>query len=244
MSRITALFALCHAALGPSHLALALPVVLFLAGVLGSMVHCVPMCGAFVLAQASDCMACLPAQRLTERNRIIAGALPFYHLGRLTTYTALGAVAGAFTASLARGGLLPGLSGVLLLAAALLLLLQGLKNWFPVAALPGAQALWRLMRPLAQSLRGSGPGHRYATGVLLGFLPCGMLGAALLTAASAGTPLGSALAMAGFALGTMPALALLGILGGRGLALYLRPSIPWLYMMSALILGSIGWAEL
>src|SRR3954451_19747079 len=47
---------------------------LLLAGATGSMVHCVPMCGPFVLGQVADRMARLPAARLCEMQRI-SGAL-------------------------------------------------------------------------------------------------------------------------------------------------------------------------
>src|ERR1700760_857703 len=67
---------------------------LFLAGLAGSTMHCVPMCGGFVLGQVADGMARMPAARLCEWRRITNGALLPYHLGRLTTYAALGAVAG------------------------------------------------------------------------------------------------------------------------------------------------------
>jgi hypothetical protein len=52
---------------------------LFVAGAAGSTMHCVPMCGGFVLGQAADGMARLPAVRLCEWQRIRlsnAGACP------------------------------------------------------------------------------------------------------------------------------------------------------------------------
>ena len=67
---------------------------LFVAGAAGSTMHCVPMCGGFVLGQAADGMARLPAARLCEWQRIRSGALLPYHLGRLTTYAGLGALGG------------------------------------------------------------------------------------------------------------------------------------------------------
>ena len=66
---------------------------LFAAGAAGSVVHCGPMCGVFVLGQMSERMARLPPERLCERQRISNGLLLPYHLGRLTTYAGLGALA-------------------------------------------------------------------------------------------------------------------------------------------------------
>src|SRR6185312_14724447 len=75
---------------------------LFLAGLAGSTVHCVPMCGGFVLGQVADRMARVPAARLCEWQRVGRGALLPYHLGRLTTYAGLGALAGLGGAGLGR----------------------------------------------------------------------------------------------------------------------------------------------
>ncbi|HZX85481.1 MAG TPA: sulfite exporter TauE/SafE family protein, partial [Reyranella sp.] len=51
---------------------------------------------------------------------------------------------------------------------------------------------------------------RYGLGVVLGFLPCGLLYGALAAAGGTGSPTDGALAMAAFALGTMPALIATG----------------------------------
>src|SRR5262245_44771815 len=65
---------------------------LFIAGAGGSAMHCVPMCGGFVLGQVADRMVRLPTARLCEWRRFEHGALLPYHLGRLTTYAILGAL--------------------------------------------------------------------------------------------------------------------------------------------------------
>jgi sulfite exporter TauE/SafE len=68
---------------------------LLLAGLAGSAMHCVPMCGPFVLGQVADRMARVPAVRLCELQRVRGGLLLPYHLGRITTYAGLGALAAA-----------------------------------------------------------------------------------------------------------------------------------------------------
>ena len=67
---------------------------LFLAGLAVSASHCAGMCGPFVLAQVGTRLAAMPLQRATLLTRLSGMALLPYHLGRATTYTALGAVAG------------------------------------------------------------------------------------------------------------------------------------------------------
>ena len=53
---------------------------LLFAGAAGSAVHCVPMCGGFVLGQVADRMARLPAARLCESRRLSSGVLVPYHI--------------------------------------------------------------------------------------------------------------------------------------------------------------------
>src|ERR1700761_9716643 len=66
---------------------------LFVAGTAGSVVHCAPMCGGFVLGQVCERMTRLTPEKLSETRRIGNSLLLPYHSGRLTTYAMLGAAA-------------------------------------------------------------------------------------------------------------------------------------------------------
>jgi uncharacterized protein len=187
---------------------LAIALALFATALVGGFAHCAPMCAPFVLLQ-------LPGDAGgTSLQRLGGGLLPGYHLGRMTTYTALGAALGASGGAL---GMLAGarwaLAALLALAAAGFLL-QALKRVLPLPRRlrePGLAApLARLAAPLLRRRSGlSG----YALGTVLGLLPCGFLYAALLAASATGSALGGAVAMAGFALGTVPALVAVGLFG-------------------------------
>jgi uncharacterized protein len=152
---ISAFAAWCGSGVGSGGLLLGL----FLAGVAGSTMHCVPMCGGFVLGQVADGMARLPSTRLCEWQRVRRGALLPYHLGRLTTYAGLGALGGAGAGRLPWFGAASG--GLLLLGAALFLaqvarLLPGLDR---------APAGWtRAISRLARRTSGG-----YSLGIVLGF---------------------------------------------------------------------------
>jgi hypothetical protein len=184
---------------------------LFLAGLAGSAVHCVPMCGGFVLGQVADRMARIPAARLCERQRA-AGLLPGYHLGRLTTYAAIGAAAAAFTGFSTWTAVV---SPLLLALGAAAFLLHALRRLFPGAraALPAidrAPAGWtRAIAWLAEHTAGGS----YPLGVVLGFLPCGLLYAALMSSAASGSALLGGIGMLAFGLGTVPSLVLVGLAG-------------------------------
>src|SRR5438552_2077647 len=98
MEVIAEFTALCSQGLrGLVSLPAGLPLSLFLAGLAGSLVHCVGMCGPFVLGQVIA-----DSERTRghygEWQRLAGAALAPYHLGRLTTYVALGTLAGGATA--------------------------------------------------------------------------------------------------------------------------------------------------
>ncbi len=209
------LAALCTASPGAGGLMLGL----LLAGLAGSAMHCVPMCGPFVLGQVADRMARVPAVRLCELQRIRGGLLLPYHLGRITTYAGLGALAATMGATLSRLPWLSRLSGLLLLVAALLFLGQALRRLVPAlhALLPDATSappgFVRLIANLTGRVDRSTRLGGLLLGLALGFLPCGFLYAALTAASASGGPAAGALAMVAFGLGTIPSLVAVGIAG-------------------------------
>ena len=227
--------------------ALGIAAAMLLAGLLGGVGHCVGMCGPFVLSQVA---ANLPGEgrRYGVLQRLAGAALLPYQLGRATTYIFLGALGGALAgrAALAAETRLP-TAGLLLLAAAAMLLwgLERLAHLRP-AALPGAPARWLVAR--IQPFLGDPRGARgYALGVVLGFLPCGLLYGALAAAAATGSPGSGALAMAGFVAGTAVPLVGLGWLGGffgRRIGEPVRRVAPFLLIANALFLAWLAWRQL
>lgn len=153
-----------------------------LAGLLGSP-HCAGMCGGFATACARP------------RAGLVA-----WHAGKLATYALLGAAAGTFGAALPGPGWLPGAVSLVLL------------GWFALALAgfapePVPRLGW-LGKAGAKALRMPGSAGRFAFGMMNGLLPCGMVYAALAIPVALAHPLGGALAMAAFGLGTVPALTL------------------------------------
>lgn len=220
---------------------------LLLAGAAGSVVHCVPMCGPFVIGQVSDRLASVPIVRLCESHRIRGGLLLPYHAGRLSTYAALGALAALTGAGLARLPWLGRLSGVLLLLGALLFAAEVLRSSLPklrpllpaTASAGWGRALRRCVRPIDRSR----PSGGFLLGVVLGFLPCGLLYSALAVAAAAGTPWGGAMRMLAFGLGTVPSLIALGISGhalGRASRRALASVGPAVMLVNAVVLAALG----
>jgi sulfite exporter TauE/SafE len=84
-------------------------------------------------------------------------------------------------------------------------------------------------------------GKGYLLGVLLGFIPCGLLYGALTAAASTGDPLAGAFGMGAFVLGTIPtlfAVALLGHFAGQRWRTLVQRGAPMLLLLNA---GVLAW---
>jgi len=167
-------------------------------GLLGGFGHCVGMCSPFVL---------FVSRRYAPPGggRIAAfTAQGWYTAGRVVTYAALGAVAGALGAVVELAGGLLGLQRAAALVAGGVLVawaLVSLSDLIPRLGTGGA-----VFARVAAVLKGRVPGHPFATGLFLGLLPCGLLYSALIAAAARGGAVEGAGALALFGLGTAPAL--------------------------------------
>jgi uncharacterized protein len=222
---------------------------LFFAGAAGSVFNCAPMCSAFVLGQMSERMARLPQDRLCESRRIGNGMLLPYHLGRLITYAALGAMAAGSAAVFARSVWFGPLSAALLVLAATLFLALALKRILPsLAWFDHAPRFWGVMLGrFTRSIPRGTAGGEFLLGIALGFLPCGFLYAALAAAAASGRPALGAAAMAAFGLGTVPSLMVVGIAGhaaGRQWQRGVAVAGPVLMGLNAMLLLVLAWQRM
>jgi sulfite exporter TauE/SafE len=197
----------------------ALPLAMLAAG-LAAGAHCVAMCGGIVAAFDAAPPAAGRTIRLREPGawqRRLA-----FNAGRISTYAAAGALAGTLGAAAYAAGALPA-QATLQVAANALLVLVGLylagagRLLAPLEAL--GMPLWRRLQPLAARLLTArterAPSARtlarsYLAGLAWGWLPCGMVYAALAAATFAGGAARGALGMAAFGLGTLPFLLAAG----------------------------------
>lgn len=214
---------------------------LFLAGLAGGGSHCVGMCGPIVLSQVTSRLEEIPASSMSEFSRLKGAALVPYHLGRMSTYALLGA-----SAALLSGGIIQA-SGFKYFATGLLILaglfFLGYAAKMLGLALPGFGSSGKL-GPLAGALSGLARPlfHRplgwrgYLLGVALGFIPCGLLYGALAAASSTADPLAGFLAMVVFALGTIPALLVVGFSGHIALGRW-RGSMTWIAPVLLIVNG-------
>ena len=180
-------------------------VAVFFVGLLGG-VHCLGMCGSIV--------GMLTAQLPKHGAR-----WPFhlaYNSGRLASYMAAGALAGAIgQAGLLWRDVVPvqhllfGLSSLMLIALGLYL--AGIWGMVRRIEQLGGM-LWQYIQPLTRGLLPATTIARaLSLGVLWGWLPCGLVYSVLVTALASGNTQSGALVMLAFGLGTLPNLLALGL---------------------------------
>ncbi len=175
-------------------------IMVLIASLMGSM-HCAGMCGGFVA---------LSCERGASRFARFG-----YHLGRLTTYLLLGAVAGKLGMSvdylgdnLGITGLASYLTGGLLILAGLGSLTARRINLFKQLPYQGFLQVFSRVR----GLNANNPFYPFAIGLCSTFLPCGWLYSYLAVAANSPSIMHSMLVMFFFWLGTLPMLVAIGSL--------------------------------
>jgi sulfite exporter TauE/SafE len=195
---------------------------MFVVGLLGS-VHCGAMCGGIVsaLSLAPLRMPAFPVPvRTVAPMRASLANVGAYNLGRIASYMVAGGLAGAAAGSARSLAGLPMLQAGGYWLANLMLIALGLylmDAWRGLAWLEqGGRALWRHVQPMMRRVGPPDtPAKMIATGFLWGWLPCGMVYSALVTAMLSGSAVSGAQVMFAFGLGTLPMLLALGAAGAR-----------------------------
>jgi uncharacterized protein len=199
---------------------------IFASSLAGSL-HCIAMCG--------------PLVGLHGGARSLRLAL-VHALGRLTTYAALGALAGLLGRAVDMAGHLAAIQHGAAIAAGVITLGWGLRTialargWLRSAG--GAPVLFS--RGLVQLRARRAVTRAWLVGVLTGFLPCGWLWVFVVTASGTGSPWSGAAVMAVFWLGTVPAMTGLLTMGGPALS-YVRRKLP---VVSASLMIALGLVTL
>ncbi len=176
----------------------------FTAGLAGSG-HCLGMCGGILAALA----VASPDVSLGRRFRLNLA----YHIGRITTYSLLGLLAGAVSQAALFTSLKPRMYW-LFAAANLMVIIIGLATAFGsrrlgLASLDGTG--WGFMSGILAKASGHATLRAFlVTGLVMGLLPCGLVYGVLIAAATGGSWLQGGGMMLAFGLGTLPALLAFG----------------------------------
>ncbi|MCL6471879.1 MAG: sulfite exporter TauE/SafE family protein [Firmicutes bacterium] len=183
----------------------------FLAGIAGGFGHCIGMCGGVVAACSFAGCAGKPKIKNTFLYQL------FYHGGRLTTYSLIGAIFGSLGAipSLIQftrpyQQWVPIVAGLFMVAIGIAMAFGwGSKG---VVIKDGSRS--SLFARAASKLADRGIFAALPLGLFMGFLPCGLLAVIELRALASGSAISGAAAMLFFGLGTIPGIAGFGLVSG------------------------------
>lgn len=193
-----------------SNLALA-----FVTGLISSFGHCLGMCGGIVAIYSARQPVLVTTGDTRPSILAHVGTLSPLHIGRITTYTFLGALIGLAGSLLEQVGGLVGWQGIfsIIVGIAMIAIALSLMGVLPpievaLASITGGASPMKRMRGLfgRRSLAAT-----LGLGILWGFLPCGLVFAMLVVSASTQTLWGGALTMLAFGLGTVPTLLGFGL---------------------------------
>jgi sulfite exporter TauE/SafE len=175
------------------------------AGVLLGLVssfHCVGMCGPLALA--------LPMHHLQRTQQFLCIGL--YNLGRVITYSALGALFGWA----GRGIYIAGFQQWFSITMGFVVLLLAVLYYFlstPVSPTWMQQFHYRVQQWMGRLLQSPNPLRYILLGMANGLLPCGMVYLAIAGTLSTSSVSESILFMASFGSGTLPAMLALSFFG-------------------------------
>lgn len=185
--------------------------VAFLMGFFTSL-HCLGMCGSIVGALTLSLK-----KEIRENKRLLFFYVLSYNTGRVLSYAMAGYLAGllhqALTMPFGDGAghrFLQVLSGFIMLGAGLYI-----AGWFPRFAYieKAGGLIWRWIEPSGRKLIPVETLPRALVfGMVWGWMPCGLVYTALALSATTGDTFRSAMTMAFFGLGTVPAVLSVGVM--------------------------------
>lgn len=183
-------------------------------GFFGGFSHCIGMCGPFVITQTTNILSQTPIDQFSPFKKLKSFALIPYHLGRITTYSILGLICASLANNIQDFSEFKILSCIFLILAAIIflnLLFDKKPYFFKRIKLPfkstilESAASFCLIRTSALMLNPQGL-RGYLLGLILGFIPCGLLYSAFLIAAAFNNIFLAALGMFLFGSATFPSL--------------------------------------
>lgn len=174
----------------------------FMIGLVGSL-HCIGMCGPIALA--------IPYQAPTKIKTL--GNILLYNSGRIITYGLIGVLPAIFGLALTLSGMQKNMSIILgaflIIAAIFSIPLDQRTN-----AIPGINRVYPWVASKMKSFISKRTKSAFfITGILNGFLPCGMVYMAVMGAITQTSMANAFLYMMLFGVGTVPLMMLMGVSG-------------------------------
>lgn len=187
---------------------------LFVTGFLGSFTHCIGMCGPFALSISEMRLMSLGSGKVKQSQKLMALFATPYYLGKAVTYTLLGAL--FYLASEVLKGI-PGmnyLAFILLSMVVVAFIVMGINS---SVSLGSFKFTWltKMIEKNTKAIGGQFGIKGFATGMVLGLIPCGLVVASITQAASYAESLPiMMLAVFAFGIATIPGLFLVALFGG------------------------------
>lgn len=193
-----------------------------------SSFHCIGMCGPIALA--------LPVGRFNTPQKVIR--IMLYHLGRLTSYAMLG----LFFGLLGKGLYLAGMQQRLSIAVGVLMILFVLIPEKKLAQYNFSKPVFGLISKVKSNMgtqfKRKTPDALFTIGLLNGFLPCGMVYAALFGAVAMQNETLGVLYMILFGIGTIPMMSVVVYISGF-LTIPVRNKIQKIIPVVVILLGCL-----
>jgi sulfite exporter TauE/SafE len=173
---------------------------------LGSIGHCIGMCGGIVIAYSSA--------KVDENTSKLKASMSHlaYNLGRVTTYVFLGAIFGAIGGVVSFNNIaiatLTIIAGIFMILTGISLL--GKLNFLTKLEHSFFKSKW-YQESFREAIKSKSLYSFYFLGLLNGLLPCGLVYFFAVTAASTGSAFWGAIVMLIFGLSTIPSLFTLGM---------------------------------
>jgi len=224
----------------------------FVIGFLGGFGHCIGMCGGFVMTytlriQENDVIT------HPSRWQVLSPHL-LYNSGRVLTYVILGEIFGFLGGSMGVIFAMRDFQGILEVFAGSVMVLMGIElaGWIPNVApdsFPGVSKFKNLVHSMFNRVNRR---SIFVLGIVLGFIPCGLVYAAGAKAAATQSVTGGMLTMLMFGLGTFPAMVITGLTVNI-ISIKLRHRLYRIAALLVMILGvltilrgidAIGWLKI
>lgn len=179
-------------------------------GFFGGFGHCIGMCGPFVFTQLQNRLEKIPLEKFSKFEKLKNFALLPYHFGRITTYSIIGFFCSIITKNIRL------ISGFDFIAALFLLIASTFfmaiifekKLSFKLGLVKTPNFISKLKPILSFLFKDPKNFKGYLLGLILGFIPCGLLYGAFALSATIANPFFAALGMFCFGLATFPSLFL------------------------------------
>ncbi len=177
-------------------------------GFFGGFSHCIGMCGPFVITQVSNRLEKVSLQDFGNFERLKNYALIPYQFGRIFTYSFIGFFCSIAQKNIGEATNFENFSAIILLLAALSFFFTFKSPNLQITSLKNL----KIISALFLNPRGF---NGFKLGLILGFIPCGLLYSAFLISASFSEPFLAWIGMILFGLSTFPSLFVTGC--GSGL---------------------------